>query len=330
LGVEAASETRPWLGVELRHLAALAAIAEEGSFRAAADRLGYVQSAVSQQIVVLERALGTRVIERRRGSQRVTLTEAGQVLLDHFEQILAKFSAAWADVQALGSGRAGVVRLGLAPSVESHVLPAVLPRLARDSQISVSVTECVDGEAWAALADGRIDTALVSSPLRDGPFVDHRLIEDPLVLLVRPDAPLARRRSAPRLAEIGAISLIGRRGSSDADVAFKELAARGIEPRIVYASDDDATVHALVAKGVGAAIVPALSVDWSDDTVAAIPLGDVLSPRVLSLVWQSERRLTPALETFCDATIAACRELQRELDARLAPVPLDALASARV
>jgi DNA-binding transcriptional LysR family regulator len=326
LGVNHESETRPWLGVELRHLAALAAIAEEGTFRAAADRLGYVQSAVSQQIVVLERALGTRVIERTRGSQRVALTEPGQVLLDHFEQILAKFSAAWADVQALDSGRAGVVRLGLAPSVESHVLPAVLPRLAQGSEISVNVTECVDDEARAALAEGRIDAALVSTPARDGPFVDHRLIEDPLVLLVRADAPLARRRGAPSLAEIGAISLIGRRGSSDADAAFQELAARGIEPRIVYESDDDATVHALVAKGVGAAILPALSVDWGDDTVAAVPLDDVLSPRVLSLLWHSDRRLTPALETFCDATIAACRDLQRELDARLAPAPPLAVA----
>jgi DNA-binding transcriptional LysR family regulator len=94
----------------------------------------------------------------------------------------------------------------------------------------------------------------------------------------------------------------------------------------VYESDDDATVHALVANGVGAAIVPALSVDWGDESVAAVPLDDVLSPRVLSLLWHAERRLTPALETFCDATIAACRDLQRELDARLAPAPPLAVA----
>jgi DNA-binding transcriptional LysR family regulator len=305
------------MGVEFRHLAALAAIAEEGTFRAAADRLGYVQSAVSQQIAVLERALDTRLIERTRGSQSVALTDAGTVLLDHFEQILAKLSAAWADVEALEDGRAGVVRLGLAPGVESHVVPGVLPRLARDTEISLNVTELADEEACAALADGRIDAALVSKPVGDGPFVDHRLIEDPLVLLVQADAPLARRGTAPSLAEIGAIALIGRRGSSDADPAFRELAARGIQPRIVYESDDDATVHALVASGVGAAIVPALSVDWCDDAVAAVPLDDVLSPRVLSLVWHAERRLTPALETFCDATIAACRELQGELDERL-------------
>jgi DNA-binding transcriptional LysR family regulator len=317
---------RQWLGIEFRHFAALAAIAEEGTFRAAADRLGYVQSAVSQQIAFLERALDACLIERSRGSQPVALTQAGRVLLEHFEHILVRLEAARADVEALDAGRTGVVRLGLTPSVESRIVPEVLPRLARDTDISVSAVECVDGEACAALAESRIDAALVSGPLGDGPLVGHRLIEDPLVLLVRADAPLARRGTAPSLAEIGAIALIGRRGSSDADLAFRELEARGIAPRIVYESDDDATVHALVASGVGAAIVPALSVDWSDDTVAAVPLDDHLSPRVLSLAWHAERELTPTLETFCDETIAACRDIQRELDERLGRTPETAVA----
>jgi molybdate transport repressor ModE-like protein len=92
---------QPWLGVEFRHLAALAAIAEEGSFNAAANRLGYVQSAVSQQIAALERALGTRVIERTRGCRRLALSSAGEVLLVHSEEILARLAVAWADVEAL-------------------------------------------------------------------------------------------------------------------------------------------------------------------------------------------------------------------------------------
>lgn len=317
---------RQWLGIEFRHFAALAAIAEEGTFRAAADRLGYVQSAVSQQIAYLERALDACLIERSRGSQPVALTQAGRVLLEHFERILVRLEAARADVEALDAGRTGVVRLGLTPSVESRIMPEVLPRLARDTDISVSAAECVDDEACAALAESRIDAALVSGPLGDGPLVGHRLIEDPLVLLVPADAPLARRGTAPSLAEIGAIALIGRRGSSDADLAFRELEARGIGPRIVYESDDDATVHALVASGVGAAIVPALSVDWSDDAVAAVPLDDQLSPRVLSLAWHAERELTPTLETFCDETIAACRDIQRELEERLGRTPEAAVA----
>jgi DNA-binding transcriptional LysR family regulator len=308
---------RRWLGVEFRHLAALAAIAEEGSFRAAADRLGYVQSAVSQQIAALERALGARLIDRSPGSQPVALTAAGAVLREHFDDILARLGAAWADVEALEAGRAGHVRVAMTPSVEARVVPAVLPRLARATRIRVNVVQCDDEAACAALADGHVDAALVSGALPDGPLVGHRLIEDPLALLVPADAPLARRGSAPSLPEIGAIALIGRRGSSDAEVAFKELDARGIEPRIVYESDDDATIHALVGSGVGAAVVPALSVDWTDETVAALPIDGLPGPRVLTLAWHGERQLTPTLERFCDETIAACRDIQRELEARL-------------
>jgi DNA-binding transcriptional LysR family regulator len=307
---------KQWLGVEFRHLAALTAIAEEGTFRGAADRLGYVQSAVSQQIAFLERSLGTRLIDRSRGSQPVELTDAGRVVLDHFEHIVVKLAAAWADIDALSAGRAGVVRLGIAPSVEARVMPQVLSRLARDTDISVQVTECDDDTACTALVETRVDAALISGQVPDGPVVAHRVIEDPLVLLVQADAPLARRGTAPSLAEIGALALIARCGSADADAAFRELERQAIEPRIVYATDDDATVHALVASGVGGAVIPALAVDWNDDTVAALPLDEILPARVLSLVWHADRRLTPTLETFCDEILAACRAIQREIDQR--------------
>jgi DNA-binding transcriptional LysR family regulator len=316
--MESTLSRKQWLGVEFRHLAALAAIAEEGTFRAAADRLGYVQSAVSQQIAFLEKALDARLIDRSRGNQPVALTEAGRVVFDHFEQILVKLGAAWADVEALAEGRAGVVRLGVTPSVESRVMPEVLVRLNRESDITVTVTECDDGSACAALSDAQVDAALVSGPLPDGPLVGHRVLEDPLMLLVQADTPLARRGSAPSLAEIGAIALIARNASTDTDAAFRELERRGISPRVVYRSDDDATVHALVASGVGAAILPALSVDPDHDGVVALSL-DELPARTVSLAWHAERRLSPTLETFCDETIAACRDIQRELASRFTP-----------
>jgi DNA-binding transcriptional LysR family regulator len=84
----------------------------------------------------------------------------------------------------------------------------------------------------------------------------------------------------------------------------------------VHATDDDATAHALVGGGVGAAILPALSVDWDDVAIFAVTLGDVVRPRVLSLVWHAERELTPALATVSEAMIAACRDLQRAIDER--------------
>ena len=115
-----------WLGIEFRHLAALAAIAEEGSFRAAAERLGYVQSAVSQQIAFLERTLDVRLIERAPGNHPVSLTDAGRIVLGHFKAILVKLDAAWADVDALSRGRAGAVRVAAAANLEVPIVPEIL------------------------------------------------------------------------------------------------------------------------------------------------------------------------------------------------------------
>src|SRR6266511_531346 len=117
-----------WLGVELRHLAALQAFAEEGSFGRAAERLGYTQSAVSQQIAMLERIVGERLVERPGGPRPVTLTEAGRLLLTHAEAIAARLAAAQADLNALGDGEAGALRVGVFQSVGQRILPELMRR----------------------------------------------------------------------------------------------------------------------------------------------------------------------------------------------------------
>src|SRR5215210_2510356 len=100
------------VGVEARHLAALQAIAEEHSFSRAAERLGYAQSAVSQQIAALEKLVGLRLVERPGGPRPVSLTEAGVVLAGHADRILGRLVAARADLDALSAGASGTVRVG--------------------------------------------------------------------------------------------------------------------------------------------------------------------------------------------------------------------------
>ena len=94
-------QTDSWLGVELRHLLALQAVAEEGSFGRAARSLGYTQSAISQQIAALERIVGQRLIDRPGGPRPVTLTDAGALLLTHARAINARLAAAQADLDCV-------------------------------------------------------------------------------------------------------------------------------------------------------------------------------------------------------------------------------------
>jgi molybdate transport repressor ModE-like protein len=111
---------------QLQHLLTLATIAREGSFSAAADSLGYTQSAVSQQIRRLEHAVGHILVERPGGPRRVRLTPAGELLLGHAEAIQARLASARADLAALADGTAGVLRVGCYQSVGVRVLPRVL------------------------------------------------------------------------------------------------------------------------------------------------------------------------------------------------------------
>src|SRR5215212_738479 len=114
-------------GAELRHLATLV---EEGSFARAADRLGYTQSALSQQIRALERIVGMRLLERRTGRSPLGPTDAGALLLRHADRIAASLHAADADLAALREGTEGTLKVGTFQTVGTGLLPTLLARFA--------------------------------------------------------------------------------------------------------------------------------------------------------------------------------------------------------
>ena len=115
-----------WAGLEMRHLLALVAVVESGTFSGAAEQLGYTQSAVSQQVGTLERMVGAPLFERPGGRRPVQLTPAGQMLLTHARAVIARVGAAAADLRALASGEQGELRVGTLPSVGTRFCPASL------------------------------------------------------------------------------------------------------------------------------------------------------------------------------------------------------------
>ena len=161
-----------WLRIEVRHLAALRAVAQEGSFGAAATRLGYTQSAVSQQIATLERAVGERLVERPGGPRKVSMTEAGEILLRHAERIVAGMEAAWADLDALAAGDRGTLRVGTYQSVGARILPELMGRFVKERPgVEVALTESSsDAELLSILECGEIDLTFTVLPLPAGPY----------------------------------------------------------------------------------------------------------------------------------------------------------------
>ena len=298
-----------WLGVEIRHLAALAAVADERSFARAAARLGYTQSAVSQQIATLERIAGARLVERPGGPKPVSLTEAGQLLLRHAEGIVARLAAASADLAALNEGAAGSLRVGTYQSVGARILPALMrdftaswPRV--DLRLNESAAY---GELLELVERGELDLAFTSLPLPEGPFEAVELLRDPFVLLVQAGTPLAERGERPSLREFAELPLIGYR--SDSDEVEARVRARGVEPNVVFRSDDNGTIHGLVGAGVGAAVIPSLAVAHDDPETVALELGGRIPPRVIGIAWHSDRYRSAAAKAFVETARAVCADL---------------------
>ena len=299
-----------WLGVELRHFLALEAVAREGSFGKAATALGYTQSAVSQQIATLERIVGQRLVERPGGPKPVSLTEAGRLLLTHAEAIAARVAAAQADLVALLEGEAGTLRVGVFQSVGQRILPEVMRRFLRSwPHVKVTLTESANDEELLELVErGDLDLTFSDLPLTEGPFDSVELLRDPYVLVVPADSPLADGDALPALREIAELDLIGHKHCR----TIERLKATFRRPlRFVFQSDHNQTVQALVASGVGNALVPRLTMDPEDESTVLIDLPKV-PPRLIALAWHRDRYRTPAAHAFVDTAQEVCAELELE------------------
>jgi molybdate transport repressor ModE-like protein len=298
-----------WLGVELRHLAALQAIAEEGSFGRAAQRLGYTQSAVSQQLATLERIVGERLVERPGGPRPVSLTAAGELLVRHAEAIVARLEAAQADFEALAAGEAGALRVGTYQSVSRQILPLLLRRFGQVwPRVDLRVTEEQSDEELARLVEhGDIDLSFADFRIWDGPYDWVHLLDDPYVVLVQAGSPLAVRRRKPTLAEVAELPLIGFRLCGTTRLVESQFHGEGLHPEFVFRSDDNGTVQAMVSAGLGIAVAPRLTVDLNDPSTVAIPF-DGIPPRQIGLAWHRDRYRSPAARAFADVAVEVCRE----------------------
>jgi molybdate transport repressor ModE-like protein len=307
-------ESDHWLGVELRHLAALQAIAEEGSFGRAAERLGYTQSAVSQQIAVLERIVGQQLVERPGGPRPVSLTEAGKLLLRHAAGIVARLQAAQADLASFAAGSAGTLRIGTYQSVGARVLPRLLREFGEAwPKVDIQLSESADdGQLLELVERGELDLAFVMLPVEEGPFEAIELMQDPHVLVVPAGSPLARRRRPPSLREVAGLPLIGFRQCRSLHQVENRFRDAGLEPRVVFRSDDNGTIQGLVAAGMGMALVPLLAVEPNEEGIAVLPLADV-PPRRIGVAWHRDRYRSPAMGAFVESAQSVCSRIEDEL-----------------
>ncbi|MGW6579264.1 LysR family transcriptional regulator [Streptomyces globisporus] len=239
--------------MELRHLNAFLAVAEELHFGRAAKRLQMAQPPLSQQIRQLEKELGVQLFHRN--TRSVRLTSAGESFLEPVRTVLDDLGTAVRAARSAGTGEYGRVTIGFA-GASSH---ETLPRLTRAVRAAHPGLELVmTGQTYAntalsRVADGSLDLGFVRLPVTR-PGVAHRVIdEEELVCALPSDHPFARRETVPLdvLAGEPFVSFPANSGSTVRDAMTEACESAGFTPRIVQEAPDSYTILALVAAGVG-------------------------------------------------------------------------------
>lgn len=266
--------------IDLRSLRALVAVADQGSFRAAARTLGYTQSAISHRIAALERGLDAALFTRPGGRGAISLTTAGDVVYRRARRVLGEVETIGADIAAIGRGERQPLRVGAFQTAITGMLPnalRVLHEQRPDVEVALSEIQSTT-RTFDRLAAGELDLAFLVNPVADERVTAVHLLDDPFVILTRRDSELATAN--PSFELLDGVDLVAWnlrwRTQQELEAAWRR---RAINPRVVYRTDDNLALQRLVAAGLGhacldrlgatAAIEPSLT--WLEPAESLIP-----------------------------------------------------------
>jgi DNA-binding transcriptional LysR family regulator len=271
--------------LDVGRLRVLVAVAKEGSITAAAEALHYAQPSVSHQIAKLEAEVGMPLLQRM--GRGIRLTEAGRLLADRAENILAQLESVSAELDEMVGLRTGHVRLAAFPSALATIVPAAAARIAAEYPgVKLSFTEAEPPEALSALRNNDVDVALIFEH-GDPPRSDRRditltpLLDEPLYVVTS----RTRAWSGPRekLATYAADRWI-----AGCERCREHLAVAchrsGFTPTVDFETDDYVAVQALVAAGLGVSLLPALTLQANRHTGVRLDRVPGLGRQVLAAV----------------------------------------------
>jgi DNA-binding transcriptional LysR family regulator len=289
---------------DLARLRVLDAVAGHGSLAAAAQALHLTPSAVSQQMAKLEREAGC-VLAQRQG-RRLRLTDEGRALAGHANRILAAVEEAAADLDERRGRVLGTVTLGAFPTAARGLLPAVLRTCSTDHpDLRLRLLEVEPYKAMGLLTSGDLDVVVATDWATLPVAVPDRLASTDLGhdiadIALPADHPLAGRNSIA-LPELAAEPWIAStNGTICHDWLMNTFRREGHEPLIAHQAAEFPTQLALVAAGLGIAVVPRLAADSVPADVRLVPIDPALSRRVFA-VWREEATRRPAIRAVVTA-----------------------------
>jgi len=298
--------------LNLERLRVLHAVWTTGSVVGAARTLHVTTSAVSQQMARLEREVGQRLVERQ--GRGVRLTEVGTLLARHAGDLLSHVERVESGVAEHGGAVAGTLAVAAFATAARGLLPGVLRELrSRYPELSVTLSEREPHEAIPALTRSHLDIAVVQDWVDDVLAVPEglsrrHLLDDPFDVALPVDHPLAGRDSVA-IKELGGDDWISwSPGQICHDWLVRTLRVDGMEPRVVHTASEHSTQLALVAAGLGAAVIPRLGREPSPPQVRFVPIDPPPTRRIFAL-WRDSATARPAIGATLDALHRYCTQI---------------------
>jgi DNA-binding transcriptional LysR family regulator len=275
--------------MDLRQLAAIAAVAEAGSFSAAARHLHTVQSNVSTHIARLERELGTTLVDRTTGS----LTDEGEVVVDRARRVQHELESLRADVDSMLHDVSGEVRLGCIGTVSRWLVPNLLRLMAsRHPLVRVVVVDATTTSLVPQVVNKSLDLAVVNLPLADAELATEPLFDEDRVLVVPHGHPLADCEHVGLRELADHELLLEPRGTPFRDELDQQAAAAGVAMRAQAEIDGIGLLASLAFERYGAAVLPATAAPDRIEMSCHRLRVDGLAPRSVGLAVPRRGRLS--------------------------------------
>lgn len=293
--------------MEIRQLEAFVAVAEAGSFTAAAERVSLTQSTVSQQIKALEEELCEALFLR--GSRQAKLTDAGERLLPHARIVLETLDAIATEFHVHGRAPRGRLRLGASAMATSYLLPQVYEGFVRthpNVQLLIRTTPTTD-ETVRQVVSGEIDVGFVAVPVVNQAIEAEPIATDEIVLVVGHEHRWAGRPSVAARELDGEPVVAFERGLSHRRTMDELLASVGVMPRITSETNDPQIAKNLVRLGTGIALIPRWAV-LDGDALHVLELEGHSLVREVSIIYL--KRHTSTVRAF----VEFCRQYKAQTE----------------
>lgn len=278
--------------MDFRHLEALVAIADEGSFTSAADALNTVQSNVSGQIRQLETEIGVPLLVRsRRGA---SLTEAGRAVVTRARRIQRERDGILADVAALEGLQVGEVAFGIVGTASRWLVPELVGSLRRRAPgVRLRINEGTSERLVAEVLSDQLAQAIVTAPVLSERLIVEHLLDERLVGLVPEDSDLPSDVAVP-LERIARLPMVMPPANNPLRLEVQNAAAEvGVELQVPIEVEGVRLIGELVGAGAGISILPETAIDPDTAGVRTVPVDD-LPPRRLVLVTPRDAQLSSA------------------------------------